>query len=73
MHSDQTELCVSYDFSIAFSRAPIVKAPKGNMYLSIEENARNDEIVREILCAHDMEARWHSSLGIIYLTPVTWV
>ena len=29
MHSDQTEFCVSYDFLIASSRAPIVKAPKG--------------------------------------------
>ena len=27
MHSDQTEFCVSYDFLIASSRAPIVKAP----------------------------------------------
>ena len=27
MHSDQTEFCVTYDFLIASSRAPIVKAP----------------------------------------------
>ena len=27
VHCDQTEFCVSYDFSIASSRAPIVKAP----------------------------------------------
>ena len=27
MHSNQTEFCVSYDFLIASSRAPIVKAP----------------------------------------------
>ena len=27
VHSDQTEFCVSYDFLIASSRAPIVKAP----------------------------------------------
>ena len=27
MHSDQTEFCVSYDFLIASSCAPIVKAP----------------------------------------------
>ena len=27
MHSDQTEFCVSYDFLIASSREPIVKAP----------------------------------------------
>ena len=27
MHSDQTEFCVSYDFLIASSRAPIMKAP----------------------------------------------
>ena len=29
MHSDQTEFCVSYDFLIASSRAPIVKALLG--------------------------------------------
>ena len=27
VHSDQTEVCVSCDFLIASSRAPIVKAP----------------------------------------------
>ena len=27
VHSDQTEFCVSYDFLIASSHAPIVKAP----------------------------------------------
>ena len=27
VHSDQTEFCLSYDFLIASSRAPIVKAP----------------------------------------------
>ena len=30
VHSDQTEFCVSYDFLIASSRAPIVKAPLGD-------------------------------------------
>ena len=32
VHSDQTEFCVSYDFLIASSRAPIVKAALGNVW-----------------------------------------
>ena len=31
VHSDQTEFCMSYDFLIASSRAPIVKAPLSNI------------------------------------------
>ena len=33
VHSDQTEFCVSYDFLIASSRAPIVKAPLTGLML----------------------------------------
>ena len=32
MHSDQTEFCVPYDFLIASSLAPIVKAPLMMVY-----------------------------------------
>ena len=36
VHSDQTEFCVSYDFLIASSRAPIVKAPLHNDSASLQ-------------------------------------
>ena len=40
VHSDQIEFCVSYDFLIASSSAPIVKAPLGLTYSLITPEQR---------------------------------
>ena len=66
MHSDQIEFCVSYDFLIASSRAPIVKAPlyerfQNNLSAIAKEHQWPDT------WSNDLQVHWEAGLGRLIL------